>query len=516
MALTRRDLLAGTAGAAALAATANPAAAQRRGGDLVFGQEASVPTLDMHFSTSIASRNTALNMYEMLVTRNEQNAVVADLAERWEVSADRLTYTFPLRRGVKFHNGKDMTSADVLASWQRYQRVGLQRRILAAVDRIEAPDASTFVVRLKEDQPTFLDNISAFTTPITIHPAEERDKEGGKLDPIGTGPFRLEEFVADSHVLIRRFDGYVPNPNHQGTDGFAGRKQALVDSVRLRLVREPGARVAGLETGELHIVEDVPTQAAKRLKDNADIQLLPLRHWWLHGAWVNHARGPTDKLPVRRAIQTALDMEAIMEIATDGSYDLQPGLQYPGNPYYTDAGKQYYNVNDPGRAKALLKEAGYNGEELVIITNSSYSSMYNAAVVVTEQLRAIGMKVRMDVFDWATAIARRRDKTTWNLWFTGQGTGPSVGPFTALIDVVSPQLNQFVADPTLDGIYAKMVADPDEAARKRYFAQFQERVYEQVLFLKFGDLTKIQAARRTVQGFKPYRIPRFWNVSLGA
>ena len=95
-------------------------------------------------------------------------------------------------------------------------------------------------------------------------------------------------------------------------------------------------------------------------------------------------------------------------------------------------------------------------------------------------------------------------------------SGPSVGPFTALIDVVSPQLNQFVPDPTLDDLYAKLVADPDEAARKRIFAQFQERVYEQVHLLKFGDLTKIQAARKTVQGFKPYRIPRFWNVSLGA
>jgi len=96
--------------------------------------------------------------------------------------------------------------------------------------------------------------------------------------------------------------------------------------VRLRLVREPGARVAGLETGELHIVEDVPTQAAQRLRNNRDIQILPLRHWWLHAAWVNHSLPPTDNLLVRRAIQTALDMEAIMEIATDGAYDLQPGL----------------------------------------------------------------------------------------------------------------------------------------------------------------------------------------------
>jgi peptide/nickel transport system substrate-binding protein len=513
MTISRRETLLGATGLAL--AGSLPAAAQRRGGDLVFAQEATVPTLDMHFSTAVATRNTAMNMYEMLVSRDERNAPIADLAEGWEESADGQTYTFRVRRGVKFHNGQEMTAHDVLASWERYQRVGVQRRVLGEVASMQAPDAATFVVKLKQRQPTFIDQISSFAVPITIHPADQKDREAGRIDPIGTGPFQFVEFVPDSHVLIRRFDGYVPNTTDPGTNGFAGRKIVHLDTVRLRLVREPGARVAGLETGELHIVEDVPTKSAERLKNRPDIQLRPLKHWWLHGAWVNHHRPPTDNLLVRRAVQTCLDMEAVMEIATDGAYDLQPGLQYPGNPYYTDAGKQFYNVADPDKAKALLRQANYRDQELVIITNSSYASMYNAAVVVTEQLRGIGMKVRMDVFDWATAIARRRERDAWNFWFTGQGTGPAVGPFTAMIDVVTPQVNQVVPDPTIDALYADLLGKPTEAERKAVFARFQERVYEQVHFLKFGDLTKVQAARSTVQGFVPYRIPRFWNVSLG-
>ncbi len=516
MQMTRRKALVGSALIGAGAALHRGAAAQapRRGGDLVFGQEATVPTLDMHFSSSIATRNVAMNMFEMLVSRDENNAPIADLAEGWEESADGLTYTFRVRQGVKFHNGQDMAARDVLASWQRYARMGLQRRVLAEVAAMEAPDAATFVVKLRQRQPTFIDQISSFAVPISIHPADQQDREGGRIDPIGTGPFRFVEFVPDSHVLIRRFDGYVPNAAAQGTNGFAGRKVVHLDSVRFRLVREPGARVAGLETGELHVVEDVPTKSAERLRTNRDIRLLPMKHWWLQGAWMNHQRPPTNALAVRRAIQVGLDMEAIMEIATDGAYELQPGLQYPGNPYYTDAGKQYYNVNDPARARALLREANYQGQELVIVTNNSFTSMYNAAVVMTEQLRAIGMRVRMDVFDWATAVARRQDAASWNVWFTGQGTGPAVGPFTATIEVVSPSNLQVVPDPTLDAIYADLVNKPTEAERKQAFARFQERVYEQVHFLKFGDLTKVQAARANVQGFVPYRIPRFWNVSL--
>jgi peptide/nickel transport system substrate-binding protein len=513
MSISRRESLIGAT--AMLGASALPAAAQRRGGDLVFAQEATVPTLDMHFSTSIATRNVAMNMYECLVTRDEKNAPIPDLAEGFEESADGLTYTFRVRQGVKFHNGQDMTAADVLASWQRFQRMALQRGILGQVERMEAPDRATFVVTLKQRQPTFIDQVSSFAVPISIHPASQKDAEGGKLEPIGTGPFQFVEFVPDSHVLVRRFDNYAPNTSQQGTNGFAGRKSVQLDTVRFRLVREPGARVAGLETGELHVVEDVPTKAAERLRANRDIRLLPMKHWWLQGAWVNHQRPPTNSLQVRRAIQVGLDMEAVMEIATDGAFDLQPGLQYPGNPYFTEAGKQYFNVNDPARARALLREANYQGQELVIITNNSFTSMYNAAVVITEQLRAIGMRVRMDVFDWATAIARRRDPESWNLWFTGQGTGPAVGPFTAMIDVVSPQLNQVVPDPTIDAIYAELLTRPTEAERKAVFARFQERVYEHVHFLKFGDLTKVQAARANVNGFVPYRIPRFWNVSLG-
>ncbi|MCC7282124.1 MAG: ABC transporter substrate-binding protein [Acetobacteraceae bacterium] len=512
MPVSRRETLLGASGLAMAAAW--PAAAQRRGGDLVFAQEATVPTLDMHFSTSIATRNVAMNMYECLVTRDEKNAPIADLAEGWEESGDGLTYSFRVRQGMRFHNGQEMTSADVLASWQRFQRMALQRGVLGEVASMAAPDRATFVVKLQRRQPTFIDQISSFAVPISIHPASQKDAEGGKIEPIGTGPFQLVEFVPDSHVLVKRFDAYAPNPAQQGTNGFAGHKVPLLDTVRFRLSREPGARVASLEAGEVQVVEDVPTKSAERLKGRADIRLLPMKHWWLHGAWVNHKRPPTNELLVRRAVQTALDMEAIMEIATDGAYDLQPGLQYPGNPYFTEAGKQFYNVNDPDKAKALLRQANYGGQELVIITNSSYASMYNAAVVVTEQLRAIGMKIRMDVFDWATAIARRRDPDTWNLWFTGQGTGPAVGPYTAMIDVVSPQLNQVVPDPTLDALYADLLNKPTEAERKAVFAKFQERIYEQVHFLKFGDLTKMQAARTNVQGFVPYRIPRFWNVSL--
>src|SRR6185436_3818532 len=114
-------------------------------GNAVLAAEAQPPTMDMHFSTTIATRNIAMHMYEQLVTRGENNEVIPELAESITESQDGLTYTIKLRQGVKFHNGKPMTSADVLASYQRYQRIGLSRSVLSPVSGMTAPDASTFV-----------------------------------------------------------------------------------------------------------------------------------------------------------------------------------------------------------------------------------------------------------------------------------------------------------------------------------------------------------------------------------
>jgi peptide/nickel transport system substrate-binding protein len=499
---------------AALLAAPPVAAAPRKGGDMVFAQEAQVSGLDMHFSSAISSRNVALHIYESLLTRDESNAPIPELAERWTVSSDGLTYTFPLRKGVLFHNGKEMTSADVLASYQRYQKLGVDRKTIEPVVSMSTPDRYTFVLKLRKAVPTFIEELSSFRVPIVIMPAEETSKPGGKTDPyIGTGPYQFVEWVPDSHVRLKRFDRYKVNEALPDRSGFGGRKVAYFDTVTFRIVQEGGARVAGLEKGELHAVEDVPTKAAQRLASNKSIALYPLERFWIHIAIPNFAKPPTDNLLVRRAIQVGLNMEEIMEAATDGAYKLQAGYQYPGNPYYTEAGKQHYHVNDREQAKRLLREAGYKGDEVVLITNSDYQTMYNAAVVMAEQMKAFGLNARTEVSDWPTQRKKREDPKAWNIYFTGFGTGPSVGAAAAILDLLPPiNLQNAPNDPVLQQAFDDLLNKPTLEERKAAFARAQERVYEQVHAIKFGDLTKVQAARSHVKGFKPHRIPRMWGV----
>src|SRR5436190_23664904 len=149
-------------------ASSAPFKCPQTGGEFVFGQEANVNSLDQPASNTISTRNIATNIFETLMTRDENNNAITDLAESYAESTYRLTYTFKLRQGVKFHNGKPMTSADVLASFDRYNKVGLERGMFKNVAGWDAPDASTFVIRMKQPQPTFIEQISSFSVPIVI------------------------------------------------------------------------------------------------------------------------------------------------------------------------------------------------------------------------------------------------------------------------------------------------------------------------------------------------------------
>jgi peptide/nickel transport system substrate-binding protein len=176
------------------------------GGNFTFGQEANINSLDQMTSSTISTRNIAMNMFEALMTRDENFSPILDLASSVNESPDHLTYTFKLRQDVHFHNGKLMTSADVAASFDRYSKVGLERSVLGNVDHWDAPDADTFVIHMKQPQPTFLIAISSFSVPIVIIPAENKDDPPQQLKTVGTGPWQLVESVPGSYVKMKRYE----------------------------------------------------------------------------------------------------------------------------------------------------------------------------------------------------------------------------------------------------------------------------------------------------------------------
>ncbi|CAH1648507.1 Peptide/nickel transport system substrate-binding protein [Hyphomicrobiales bacterium] len=523
MARIKARLLACTAVAAGLLSWGTAAAQAeicgRKGGDLVFGMEAKLSTLDQHVNAANATRNVAMNIFETLMTRDENMAPVLDLAEQLNVSDDGKTYTFKLRPGVKFHNGKPLTSADVAGSFARYKRIGIDRSALDAVDRWETPDDATFRIILKEPRATFLESISASTVPIVIVPADQSNAEPTQLKPNGTGPFELVEFVADSHVKVKRFDGYVPNKTLKGISGFAGQKEACLDTVTFRTLAEPGARTAALETGEVQIVEDVPTLSRERLSKNKDIKLVQLDYAGLNLTYPNLSQAPTDNLKVRQAILASLNMEDIMDAASDGAFSLNPSFQFPGQTYYSEAGGELYNQNNPEKAKALLKEAGYKGEKVVLLTTRDIPRAYTTALVMSEQMKAAGINAELLVLDWPTALGMSVNESKgWNFFFTTWITVTAQGGAQSLRNLADPSNVHKPVGNKSDEEFMKqfniLSSSPDLEKRKEAFAKAQARVFDQVMAIPFGAIPKIQATRANVEGYIPFFNTRVSNIWL--
>jgi peptide/nickel transport system substrate-binding protein len=499
---------------------AAPFTCPARGGDIVFGQEANVNSLDQMTSNTISTRNIAMNIFETLMTRDENNNPILELAESMTAAPDGMSYTFRLRSGVTFHNGKPLTSADVSASFNRYNRIGLQRSTLDNVAGWDTPDPMTFVIRMKQAQPTFIEALSSFSVPIVVIPAELENDERQQLRTIGTGPFRLLEFVPGSHARLGRYDGYSPNTAFEQRTGFGGYRVACIDTVTFRIVTEASARVAGLETGALQAVEDVPTRSVEGLRRNRAITVLPLQNWWIQIALPNTSIPPTNNLAFRRAVQAALGAEDIMDAATDGNFRLNIGFQYPNQATYTDAGRETYNINDPQRARALLREANYRNEPIVILTNRDYPPMYNAALVMEQQLKAVGINASLRVVDWPTSVqmSQRLNNDEWHFFHSGWGTQPALGALATMQFLVSPNAayrpRDDRDDPEVLAAWNAMNTLPDPAARNAAFASMQRLVLERAYAFPFGSLTKVQAVRSNLQGFTPFRIPRFSNVWL--
>jgi peptide/nickel transport system substrate-binding protein len=288
--------------------------------------------------------------------------------------------------------------------------------------------------------------------------------------------------------------------------------------VTFRIVTEASARVAGLETGALHLVEDVPTRSLEGLRRNNAITILPLQNWWIQIALPNTALAPTDNLAFRRAVQAAMNMEDIMDAATDNNYRLNVGFQYPNQPSYTDAGKETYNINNQQRARALLRESGYRNEPIVILTNRDYPPMYNSALVMEQQLKAVGINASLRVVDWPTSVqmSQRVNSTEWHFFHSGWGTQPALGALATMQFLVSPGANYRPKDdkddPDVLAAWNDMNNLRDPAARQEAFARMQRLVLERAYAYPFGSLTKVQASRANVKGFAPFRIPRFSNV----
>ena len=252
-------------------------------------------------------------------TLDAGNATRPMLAAKAAASEDFKTYTFELRKGVKFHNGQEMTSADVKASFERFRRVSPAAKNLEAIDHFETPDPYSFVIALKEPNVVLLDIIKSPIYPLMILPASQKDKPARDIEVIGTGPYKLGEWVKDSHLVITRFDDYVADTSAPGRDGYGGRKTVYLDGVRYRFMPEATTRIAALQNGEAQLISSVPSELSARVTQRKDLairEVFPVLGSYII---VNSQKGLTANVLIRQAIAAAINVDDIIA-------DLEQGL----------------------------------------------------------------------------------------------------------------------------------------------------------------------------------------------
>lgn len=497
--------------ALALAAQAPAAPAARRGGTLRIANIGDPPTLDMSATTVGVTSIVGNAIYETLFAFDAAWRPQPHLAESYTVSGDGKTYSIRLRRAVPFHNGKEMTADDVAASLNRWGKVG-SRGVTAfrSVDSVTAADKYTVIIHLKEPFAPLLAFL-ALPSAASIMPKEvaEAAPSGPAKEYIGTGPYRFSEWIPNRLIRLTRFIGYAARS--EPPSNYAGKREALADELVFYPVGSVPTRIAGVQSGEFDIADQISTDSYAQLKNDPRVvpEVSPNGVWLVF--FFNKQAGVMANVKLRQAVMAALDMGPIMQ-ATIGNpdlYTLRSSLYPPGTTWYSDGGKQYYNQKNPERAKQLMAEAGYKGEPVRWITTQQFDWMFKSSTVAVDQLQKVGFKMDMQLYEWAGVIERRAKPSEWEVFTTGHGFVPD----PSLIDVFSPTYPGWWDTPTKRQLFGEFNRATDLEQRQRLWGRLHELVFTEGGWVKAGEFFSVQLRSRELTGYKSAGLVSiFWNV----
>jgi peptide/nickel transport system substrate-binding protein len=508
--------------AAKAGVTAAPAAASaaelKKGGSLKVAILGEPPALDIMFTTATVTRNLGWHMFETLYAPNSKMEPQPFLAEKGEVSTDAKTWTFSLRKGIQFHNGKEMKSADVVASLKRWGTMAARGQVIAKrLESITAKDDYTVVMSFKE--PTgatllsFLAEGSSFVIPADIAEKFPKDKLS---EYVGTGPFQFVDHQPDRFVKMKRFDKY--QPLDKPADFASGNRVAYVDEISFIPVPEGTVRADGVATGEYHFADDLNPDQVDSVKgqSSAVTPVIVMPYYWL----VYHFNkkeglfaGPNG-LKLRQAVLASLNMEPLAKagVGPQEFWRLGPDISAREVAWHNaDAGADVYNKPNPDKAKALLKEAGYDGTPIRWMSTKEYFYNYNSSLPAKQQLEANGLKIDLQVMDWATLVKRRSDSKEYDVFVTGHESfnHPILQPYLA------SSWPGFWENAERDQIVSSMFTEPDPAKVVDLVKKLQDLQWREVPCIKVCEYGKLQSASKKIQGYQPKTDAFFWNAALG-
>jgi peptide/nickel transport system substrate-binding protein len=529
MAKRRITMLAGAAMAAMLLGRPTPAPAQTTpSGTLRVVLVNSLASVDPVVTTAAFARNHGFMVYDQLFALDSRGEAQPQMVDRHTVSPDGRTFTFTLRDGLAFHDGQPVRAADAVASIRRWgQRDTAGRALLAATSALEVVDDKTFTLRLSRPF-GLVTEVLARPTASALFVMPERiastPANVAFTDATGSGPFifRPQEFLPGERAVYVRNPAY--RPRSEPADGLAGGKVVQLERVEWLGISDPATAAAALQSGEIDFLEQPTPDVLPTLARNRNIATFALNPIgsmvWLRP---NHTQPPFNNPAARQALLYLVNQQENLQ-----AVGVPPSEQVPycpayflcGTPLESAAGAQGLREVNLDRARALLREAGYNGERVVFL-NATDSPINNAVTLtMAENMRRAGLNMDVVAMDWATLSQRRNrregvEQGGWSLFVT----------VANVLDAQNPLVNVYFGaacdggpagwpcDAELERLRATWSAESDPAKRRELLDQVHARAYAVLPYINAGQFRVLAAHRTNIEGLRPTTIPVFWGVT---
>jgi peptide/nickel transport system substrate-binding protein len=478
-------------------------------------------------TTAYITRDYGYMVYDTLVATDANFKVQPQMAD-WKVSDDKLTYTFTLRDGLKWHDGTPVTAEDCVASLRRWGKVdGMGQKLMDYTASIEATDAKTITLKLKEPYGLVLESIGKPSSIVAfMMPKRLAETPPGKSVPeqIGSGPFKFvqAEFQPGVKAVFEKNKDYVPRK--EPPSWTSGGKVVKVDRVEWITMADAQTAVNALQSGDIDFLEvpsyDIlPVLAADK---NIVVETTNKLGFQTMGR-MNFLWPPFDNVKVRRAALMAMNQKDVLDalVGNPKYYETCGALFVCGTPLASDVGSEAV-VKGTGMAEAkkLLAESGYDGMPIVLMAPGDVVTLKAQPIVAAQLLREAGFKVDVQATDWQTVVSRRTNQKSpkeggWNLFFTNWAGADLMNPIVNFAIGGKGKSGWFgwAEDAKIEQLKDAFVRASSPEEQKKIAVDIQKEAYDQVIYMPLGQFTQPSAWRKSLTGvLGGPATPIFWNI----
>ena len=530
MQISRRKLLA-LAGIAPLASTFSSVWISRAkaGGKktITAVMHSDLRVIDPGFTTAYITRDHGYMVYDTLVATDADFKIRPQMAD-WTISDDKLTYTFALRDGLKWHDGAPVTAEDCAASLKRWGRNDVMaQKLMEFTASIEAVDARTIVLKLKEPYGLVLESIGKPSSLVPfMMPKRLAETAPGKqiAEQIGSGPFKFVsgEFQPGVKAVYEKNTDYVPRK--EPPSWAAGGKVVKVERVEWITMADAQTAVNALQAGDIDFLEVPPYELLPVLEANADLKVETLNKFGgqTYGR-MNFLIPPFDNVKIRRAALLAMNQKDVLDalVGNPKYYEVCGAMFVCNTPLATEIGAgDLTKGGNIEAAKKALSESGYDGTPIVMLAAGDVLMLKAQPIVVAQALRQAGFKVDLQTMDWQTVITRRANQKPvaeggWNMFFTFSTAPDVMNPITSSMLGAKGKVSWFgwPEDARLEVLRDKFARAASVAEQKMIAEEIQKEAYDQVIYIPLGQFLTPSAWRKSLTGvLEGPATPVWWNV----